>query len=61
MISLICRIENMAQMNLSTKEKQTHGHREWTCGCQGGGDRKWEGWGVWGQQMQMTAVRMEKQ
>ena len=31
----------MAQMNLSTtqKQKQTHGHREQTCGCQrkGGG------------------------
>ena len=27
-------------MNLSTKWKQTHRNREWTCGCQGGG-----GWG----------------
>ena len=26
----------MAQMNLSTEQKQTHGHREQTCGCQGG-------------------------
>ena len=26
----------MAQMNLSTKHKQTHRHREQTCGCQGG-------------------------
>ena len=24
-------------MNLSTKQKQTHRHGEWTCGCQGGG------------------------
>ena len=23
-------------MNLSTKQKHTHGHREQTCGCQGG-------------------------
>ena len=23
-------------MNLSMKQKQTHGHREHTCGCQGG-------------------------
>ena len=23
-------------MNLSTKQKQTHGHRGQTCGCQGG-------------------------
>ena len=25
----------MAQMNLSTKQKQTHRHRDQTCGCQG--------------------------
>ena len=24
-------------MNLSTEQKQTHGHREQTCGCQEGG------------------------
>ena len=24
-------------MNLSTEQKQTHRHREQTCGCQGGG------------------------
>ena len=27
----------MAQMNLSTKQKQTHRRREETCGYQGGG------------------------
>ena len=27
----------MAQMNLSTKQKQIHRHREQTCGCQGVG------------------------
>ena len=32
-------------MNLSTKQKQTHRHREQTCGCQGGGDREWDGLG----------------
>ena len=33
----------MAQMNLSTEWKQTHRHREQTCGCQGGGNRMdWE-------------------
>ena len=37
MISLICGIQNMTQMNLSTKQKQTHRHREQTSGCQGGG------------------------
>ena len=29
----------MAQINLSTEQKQTHGQREQTCGCQGGGVR----------------------
>ena len=33
----------MAQMNLPTKQKQTHRRREPTCGCQGGGRRMdWE-------------------
>ena len=25
-------------MNLPTEQKQTHGHREQTCGCQGEGE-----------------------
>ena len=32
-------------MNLSTKQKQTHRHREQTCGCQrggAGGGKDWE-------------------
>ena len=35
----------MTQMNLSTKQKQTHRHREQTCGCQvggSGGGMDWE-------------------
>ena len=36
----------MTQMNLSMKQKQTHRHREQTCGCQGVGWR--DGLGVWG-------------
>ena len=43
MISLICGISNMTQMNLSTKQKQAHRHREQTCSCQGGGGPG-EGW-----------------
>ena len=31
----------MTQMNLSTKRKQTHRHKEQTCGYQGGG-MDWE-------------------
>ena len=30
-------------MNLPMKQKQTHGHREQTCGCQGG-EGVGEGW-----------------
>ena len=33
----------MTQMNLSMKQKQNHGHREQTGGCQGGGGLG-EGW-----------------
>ena len=36
---------NMAQMNLSTEKKQTHGHAGQTCGCQeggGGSEMDWE-------------------
>ena len=35
----------MAQMNLATKQKHTHRHREQTCGCQGvrrGNGMDWE-------------------
>ena len=47
MISLICVIYNMAKMNLSTEKKQTFRHGEQTCGCQGRGEREWDGLGVW--------------
>ena len=60
MISFICGIQNMTQMNLSMKEKQSHRHREQTCGCGcqvGRGDEL----GVWGQQMQTSIHRMDKQ
>ena len=60
MISLICEIQNVAQISLSTKQKQTPGHREQTCGCLGGGDRKWDGQGVWGWWMQTVTFRMDK-
>ena len=39
MIPLICRILSMEQMNLFTKQKQTHRHRGQTYGCQRGGAR----------------------
>ena len=49
----------MTQMNLFTK--QTHRHREQTCGCQGGGCWGRDGLGVWDQQMQTIIYRMDKQ
>ena len=48
-------------MNISTKQKQTHRHREQTCGCQGGGGWEREGLGVWDQQMQTIIYRTDKQ
>ena len=54
----------MAQRNLSTKQKQTHRHREQTSGCPGearGGGGKWDGQGVWGSEIQTIIFRMDKQ
>ena len=48
MISRTYGIQNMTQMNLSVKQKQSYGHREQTCGCQGGGGRGRDGVGDWG-------------
>ena len=59
-ISLIYGTQNVAQMNLSTKQKQTLRHREQTCRCQGAG-RKWDRPGVWGWQMQTITSTMDKQ
>ena len=38
----------MAQINLSTEQKQTHGLGEQACGCQGERGRELDGLGVWG-------------
>ena len=51
----------MTQMNLPTKQKQKHGDREQTCGCQGGGGRGRDGVGGWGQQMWAIIHGMHKQ
>ena len=44
MLTHMYGIYNMAQMNLSTKQKQTHRHRDQTCGFRGQGGRgmDWE-------------------
>ena len=47
-------------MNLPTEQKQTQGHREQTCGCEGkGGGSGWTG--SPGQQMQTIPFRTDKQ
>ena len=48
-------------MNLSMKQKQTHRHREQTCGCQGGGGWERDGVGVWDQQMPTSIYKLGKQ
>ena len=47
-------------MNLSIKQKQTHRHGEETC-FQGEGGWGREGLEVWGQHMQTSIYRMDKQ
>ena len=46
LLSLICRIQNMTQMSLSVKQKQTHRHRGQTRVAKvegvGQGGMKWE-------------------
>ena len=43
-------------MNLPMKQKQTHRHREQTCGCQGGVGRGKDGPRVWEYQMQTIYI-----
>ena len=50
MISLIVEYKNMIQMNLFTKQKQTHRHRKQTYGYQRGKGRR-DNLGAWGQQV----------
>ena len=60
MISLLCGIYNVTQMDLSMQQKQTHRHREQICGCRGEGVG--EGWiGPVGLVRQTIIYRMDKQ
>ena len=47
-------------LNLSTRQKQSHRHREQTCNCEQSGEGK-DGLGVLGWQMQTIIYRMDKQ
>ena len=60
MILLICGICNTTQMNLSTKQKQTHRQGK-TCGCQGGLVMGEGRIGSLDQQMQTITYRTDKQ
>ena len=51
----------MAQLNLCTKQKQTHRHREQACGRQEGSGGEREGLGVWSWWMQTMTFRVYKQ
>ena len=51
----------MTQMNLTTKQKQTHRHREQSVVAKGEGRWGREGLGVWDEQMQPLVYRMDTQ
>ena len=52
----------MIQINLSTKQKQTHRHREQTCGCQGGrGDEEGTDWEFGVSRLKLIIHRTDKQ
>ena len=49
-------------MNLSPKQKQTHRHREQTCGCQGGwGDEEGIDWEFGVSRLKLIIHRIDKQ
>ena len=61
MITPICGIQNTAQMNLSTQQRQTHRHREQTHGYKRGGPWGRDRLGVCAQQMQTITYRMDEE
>ena len=60
MISFICGIENITQMNLSTKQKQTHRCRDQTCGCQGDGVGRGMDWEFGVGSVQFSSVTLSR-
>ena len=58
MTSLICGIsKEMIQMNLFTKQKETHRIREGTDSCQGGRDSQ----GIWDARVHIAIFKMDNQ
>ena len=57
-----CDVTYMQNLKCDTnefmKQKQTHRHREQTCGCQGGREGSI---GIWDQQIQTTNYKIDKQ
>ena len=51
----------MTQINMPTKQKQSHRYKEQTYGCQEEEGWEREGLGVWDQQRQTIIYSMEKQ
>ena len=49
LIDIIDSIVQMRKLRLRipSLQKQTHSHRDKSCGCQGGERREWDGLGVW--------------
>ena len=48
-------------MSMFMQRKQTNRYREQTCGCLGEIERRWEGLGVWGWQLQTFTYKMGEQ
>ena len=62
MTSLICGMEKkMIQMNLLTKQKETHRLREWNYGCPWLKARGRDSWGVWDGHVQAARFKMDNQ
>ena len=61
MLSLICGLYNMIQMNLFPKQKQTEGQRTDLKLLKGESWGRGDNWGVWDEQVQTTVCKLDKQ
>ena len=43
------------------KAETDHSQGELTCGSQGGGGREWDGWAIWGLEMQTILFGIDRQ
>ena len=49
-------MKSKKQENLAMKQQQSHGHREQTGDCQGGGGRERDGLEVWDQRQELVSA-----